>query len=263
MAAGHLEGPGQRGPSSDSDSSGRLSFAEFGVNLIAPPLRREQLSAAARHQIAFSQDGCSLDSADLVEVEARQTSPDKAASSQFQNISYVEEAKKNGFRSIGLLPLQNSPVQHYLSVEPDSSSAGCVEPDSSSAGSANSAGQEAVSSTSHGYSLQVYSLPASSARSDPQAPLPLNASEQLPSLGSALHAGKSCKPCLLLNARSGCHQGYFCNFCHSTHARKNIRPCKGKRDRFKKLLEFRALREQEESQKSPREAPHGGPIISL
>jgi len=60
----------------------------------------------------------------------------------------------------------------------------------------------------------------------------------LPSVGSAKHAEGTCKPCLYMMARHCCPNGSDCGFCHDEHCRKNTaRPCKAKRDRFRKLLE--------------------------
>jgi len=60
---------------------------------------------------------------------------------------------------------------------------------------------------------------------------------QLTSIGSAGHE-TSCKPCLFVFTKVGCQNGMFCTFCHFKHKRENRpRPCKGKRNRFRKLLE--------------------------
>jgi hypothetical protein len=57
------------------------------------------------------------------------------------------------------------------------------------------------------------------------------------SLGSARHDFGECKPCLFVNTNVGCQNGAGCDFCHFTHKRKSKpRPCKGKRDRYRKLL---------------------------
>jgi len=88
------------------------------------------------------------------------------------------------------------------------------------------------------------SLRALSVGSDP--PLDLGAqvdqagidqAGHLPSLGSALHKVGSCKPCLFMHTTSGCPNGAFCDFCHLIHRKEKARPCKGKRDRCKKLLQ--------------------------
>jgi len=63
------------------------------------------------------------------------------------------------------------------------------------------------------------------------------ASSTLLSLGSANHEENTCKPCLFMHQEGGCHNGSQCVFCHYTHKRKSKpRPCKGKRDRYNKLI---------------------------
>ena len=60
----------------------------------------------------------------------------------------------------------------------------------------------------------------------------------LPSAGSALHWANSCRPCLLLRTDPGCEKGDFCDYCHFEHTRRQkMRPCKTKRDRYKKLVQ--------------------------
>jgi len=57
------------------------------------------------------------------------------------------------------------------------------------------------------------------------------------SMGSALHWEDQCKPCLFVHTKVGCQNGASCEFCHFPHKRKNKpRPCKGKRDRYRKLI---------------------------
>lgn len=57
------------------------------------------------------------------------------------------------------------------------------------------------------------------------------------SIGSALHDVDGCKPCLFVHTHVGCQNGSSCEFCHFVHKRKNkARPCKGKRERYRKLL---------------------------
>merc|ERR1719323_2853015 len=50
----------------------------------------------------------------------------------------------------------------------------------------------------------------------------------------------SCKVCIFAHSKPGCSNGPACTFCHFPHKRgrrKNkLRPCKGKRDRYRKLL---------------------------
>lgn len=57
------------------------------------------------------------------------------------------------------------------------------------------------------------------------------------SKGSTGHEEGSCKPCLFFQTKVGCNKGVECTFCHIQHKRKErTRPCKGKRDRYKKLV---------------------------
>jgi len=57
------------------------------------------------------------------------------------------------------------------------------------------------------------------------------------SVGSALHDQGTCKPCLFRYTSTDCKNGYNCAFCHLSHRRgSRNRPCKGKRDRYKKLI---------------------------
>jgi len=59
----------------------------------------------------------------------------------------------------------------------------------------------------------------------------------LVSPGSAKHDTGGCKPCLFVYTHVGCQNGQTCEFCHFPHKRKSkARPCKGKRDRYRKLL---------------------------
>merc|ERR1712176_473035 len=61
------------------------------------------------------------------------------------------------------------------------------------------------------------------------------------SLGSIKHDTGDCKPCLFYNSKNsktGCQNGIMCHFCHLSHNRKNKpRPCKGKRERYRKLIQ--------------------------
>lgn len=57
------------------------------------------------------------------------------------------------------------------------------------------------------------------------------------SIGGELHDAGQCKPCLFVHTQVGCTNGGACEFCHWVHKRKSRpRPCKGKRDRYRKLL---------------------------
>lgn len=69
--------------------------------------------------------------------------------------------------------------------------------------------------------------------------VPLDASGRRTSLGSIAHAGRGsdCTPCRLFHSSAGCPDGVLCEFCHFPHNRKSrVRPCKGKRERYRKLL---------------------------
>jgi len=62
-------------------------------------------------------------------------------------------------------------------------------------------------------------------------------SDALPSVGSASHADGTCRRCSFF-PKKNCSSGYNCEFCHFMHKRRNrIRPCKGKRERFRKLVD--------------------------
>jgi len=67
--------------------------------------------------------------------------------------------------------------------------------------------------------------------------LPLTDEGKLTSLGSLDHENNFCRPCLFVHTKVGCMNGPVCDFCHFPHKRKNKpRPCKGKRDRYRKLI---------------------------
>jgi len=68
--------------------------------------------------------------------------------------------------------------------------------------------------------------------------MPLDEQGEMTSVGSCLHGGGSCRPCLFQNTKVGCHNGILCDFCHLPHNRKTKpRPCKGKRERYRKLID--------------------------
>jgi len=60
----------------------------------------------------------------------------------------------------------------------------------------------------------------------------------LTSWGSRFHDvnPSDCRPCLFQVSPDGCKAGIVCQFCHLPHERLG-KPCKKKRERFKKLLE--------------------------
>jgi hypothetical protein len=64
-----------------------------------------------------------------------------------------------------------------------------------------------------------------------------NENGEYTSIGSAEHDA-GCKPCLFVHSRVGCSNGLNCDFCHFTHKRRSRpRPCKNKRNRYRKLME--------------------------
>lgn len=66
--------------------------------------------------------------------------------------------------------------------------------------------------------------------------VPVNEKGAPTSLGSVSHP-ESCKPCLFVHTHIKCHNGLLCTFCHFEHKRRSKpRPCKGKRERYRKLL---------------------------
>mmetsp|Transcript_107558 Transcript_107558/g.195647 ORF Transcript_107558/g.195647 Transcript_107558/m.195647 type:complete len:471 (+) Transcript_107558:70-1482(+) len=70
--------------------------------------------------------------------------------------------------------------------------------------------------------------------------VPLDSNGNPTSIGSIGHYDGQCKVCLFVYAKPGCMSGVECSFCHFPHKRmkrKNkMRPCKGKRDRYRKLV---------------------------
>mmetsp|Transcript_40596 Transcript_40596/g.88739 ORF Transcript_40596/g.88739 Transcript_40596/m.88739 type:complete len:307 (-) Transcript_40596:91-1011(-) len=74
---------------------------------------------------------------------------------------------------------------------------------------------------------------------DSHSPLETSLDEdgQPTSVGSDRHDENLCKPCLFVHTKVGCRSGADCTFCHFQHKRKSKpRPCKGKRDRYRKLV---------------------------
>jgi len=67
---------------------------------------------------------------------------------------------------------------------------------------------------------------------------PHSGHQELPSIGSAMHLEQACKPCAFLNTQVGCKYRSACRFCHFEHTskRQRVRPCRGKRERIKKLI---------------------------
>jgi len=61
--------------------------------------------------------------------------------------------------------------------------------------------------------------------------------DPITAVSKASHDEGVCKPCLFVHTPVGCQNGSLCTFCHFPHTRKNKpRPCKGKRDRYRKLI---------------------------
>lgn len=57
------------------------------------------------------------------------------------------------------------------------------------------------------------------------------------SAGSANHEFGTCKPCAFIRTNVGCLNGVDCEFCHFRHSRRiKPRPCKGKRDRYRRIV---------------------------
>jgi len=78
------------------------------------------------------------------------------------------------------------------------------------------------------------------------------------SVGSANH-DTSCKACLFVFTTVGCDSGVACSFCHFKHKRgSRPRPCKGKRNRYRKLVEQIEQQNEPQTPNEGPEAPSGG-----
>jgi len=73
--------------------------------------------------------------------------------------------------------------------------------------------------------------------------LPCDSGKKVLSVGSLYHGNGFCRPCRFVWLPSGCKNGLSCNFCHACENHEGMggghrqqRPCKGKRDRYKKLV---------------------------
>lgn len=58
-------------------------------------------------------------------------------------------------------------------------------------------------------------------------------------IGSDGHAAGTCRPCAFARSAAGCKFGAKCTFCHIVEehtASLRVRPCKGKRERFKRQM---------------------------
>lgn len=59
------------------------------------------------------------------------------------------------------------------------------------------------------------------------------------SVGSQGHATRTCRPCTFARSTVGCKFGADCQFCHEVADHPEavrVRPCKGKRERFKRQM---------------------------
>lgn len=69
--------------------------------------------------------------------------------------------------------------------------------------------------------------------------VPLDEMGRPTSVGSLLHSIGKCKVCVFAHSGS-CSSGVSCSFCHLPHRRSQrktgMRPCKGKRDRYRKFV---------------------------
>lgn len=73
-----------------------------------------------------------------------------------------------------------------------------------------------------------------------RAKVPRDSNGQPTSMGSLGHDVGECKLCIFNHSKLGCFNGIACNFCHFSHRRgrhgNKQKPCKGKRDRYRKLI---------------------------
>jgi len=163
------------------------------------------------------------------------------------------EARSPGFAPRGyneqkghgleLLPRKNKLRNKAMTKE----EALLAEQSSSSTVSRNSGSQElALTSGSQDLALQnlhaqgddgVSTSGTSTIMSTADSSADISGDRALESVGSARHDTGMCTPCLFFYTNVGCHNGAECEFCHYQHKRKSKpRPCKGKRDRYRKLL---------------------------
>ena len=78
-------------------------------------------------------------------------------------------------------------------------------------------------------------MPANMSAQASRSAIPLEWQAGQPSQGASFHDSGTCRPCLFVHTAVGCNNGAACTFCHLQHARgSKPRPCKGKRDRYKK-----------------------------
>eukprot|EP00930_Biecheleria_cincta_P057280 TRINITY_DN4324_c0_g1_i2.p1 TRINITY_DN4324_c0_g1~~TRINITY_DN4324_c0_g1_i2.p1 ORF type:complete len:352 (-),score=22.92 TRINITY_DN4324_c0_g1_i2:312-1367(-) len=221
----------QNESSSESDSSGHPGQAELGGKRVATPLWNSMpQSSAACHHITFPSDSSRSDSdprsAGVVGYTGVHTPSNSSRGTD--SLSNRDSGGRDCLGQIRSRHMLNVGEQGYIDSFPGSMSSG----HDGTAASLLLQRMDVNPSASAEASVQ-----ALRAQSRPVAlPEPIDGSEQLPSVGSALHASGSCKACLFMISPSGCQQGALCDFCHFKHAR-SMRPSRRKRDRFKRILE--------------------------
>mmetsp|Transcript_128927 Transcript_128927/g.248386 ORF Transcript_128927/g.248386 Transcript_128927/m.248386 type:complete len:234 (+) Transcript_128927:76-777(+) len=95
---------------------------------------------------------------------------------------------------------------------------------------------EAVQAELHVQLLPLGSSPLpASAGGEPEDAISIDNLQQFPSVGSVKHSKGTCKPCMFAHSRVGCSKGLSCPWCHYSH-KNSKRPCKSKRDHFRKLI---------------------------
>lgn len=214
--------------SDSEDSSGYPSLTVSGGKRFAPPLPNKSQSISGYQHITFNSDSSHSGS---FEKDAKQNTSGSAGSTRLMNRDgYSDAGGRDQLDHLRGRLMQHSAAQHYLRVR-NSRSLSAGQDDT--AEHQPSQRTDAIASTAFEASVRPVMGQANSAA----PPAQLDGSEQLPSVGSALHNVGGCKPCLLIVAKSGCAQGADCDFCHFRHVRKSMRPSKGKRERFKRLLE--------------------------
>mmetsp|Transcript_111900 Transcript_111900/g.281624 ORF Transcript_111900/g.281624 Transcript_111900/m.281624 type:complete len:221 (+) Transcript_111900:83-745(+) len=71
---------------------------------------------------------------------------------------------------------------------------------------------------------------------DAASPMTEDTVSELSSVGSGLHYAGRCRPCQWVWSESGCVHGAQCSYCHFRHASSKVRPCKGRRASYRKLI---------------------------
>jgi len=86
----------------------------------------------------------------------------------------------------------------------------------------------------------------------------------LPSEGSRGHATSTCKPCMFIHSAIGCYKGMSCSFCHFSHEGiRRPRPCKAKRERYRKLITASAQRQRETELEISPQGSTGSEMLAL